>query len=141
MRKLENEIDSIQNSIDKDDVERVNMLKEELQELEDQKDMMNARRYLAKNQLEGERPTKFFCSMNRKIKSRAQFEEVHVRERDERGEDTIRVVKEQRAVEWEVRKFYWNLYRREETNCRKEATLEKIGDVRKISEEESCRQE
>ena len=35
MGKLESEIDSIQNSTDKDDVERVNMLKEELQELED----------------------------------------------------------------------------------------------------------
>ena len=78
MRKLESEIDSIQNSMEKDKVERVNILKEELQELEDQKDMMDARRYLAKNQLEGERPTRFFCSMNRKMKSKAQFEEVHV---------------------------------------------------------------
>ena len=54
------------------------------------------------------------------------------------GEEKIRVLKEQRAVEWEVRKFYCNLYRREETNCRKEEILEKIGDVRKISEDESC---
>ena len=78
--------------------------------------MNDARRYLAKNQLEGEKPTKFFCSMNRKMKSKAQFEEVHVRKRDERGEEKIRIVKEQRAVEWEVCKFYWNLYRKEETN-------------------------
>ena len=44
-------------------------------------------------------------------------------------------------MEWEVRKFYWNLYRREETNCIKEEILERIGDVRKISEEENCRLE
>ena len=44
-------------------------------------------------------------------------------------------------MEWEVCKLYWNLYRREETNCRKVEILEKIGDVRKISEEESCRLE
>ena len=75
------------------------------------------------------------------MKSRAQFEEVHVREKDDRGEDTIRVVKKQSSVEWEVRKFYWNLYRCEETNCRKEEILEKIGDVRKISEDESYRLE
>ena len=93
MKKLENEIDSMQNSVDKNEVERVTILKEELQGLEDQKDMMNARKYLAKNQLEGERPTKFFCNMNRKMKSKAQFEEVHVREKDDRGEDTVRVVK------------------------------------------------
>ena len=64
----------------------MNILKEELRELEDQKDINNARKYLAKNQLEGERPTKFFCSMNKKMKSKAQFEEVHIKERDEKGE-------------------------------------------------------
>ena len=63
----------MQNSVDKYNVEFVNFLKEELQGLEDQKDMMNARKYLAKNQLEGERPTNFFCNINCKMKSRAQF--------------------------------------------------------------------
>ena len=91
-------------------MEHVNILKEELQGLEDQKDMMDARKYLAKNQLEGERPTRFFCSMNRKMKSKAQFEEVHVIEKDDRGEDTVRIVKRKSSVEWEVRKFYLNLY-------------------------------
>ena len=85
MEKIESEIDSIQNSTNEKDVERVNILKEELQELEDQKDIMNARKYLAKNQLEGERPTKFFCSMNKKMNAKTQFKEVHVKERDERG--------------------------------------------------------
>ena len=51
--------------------------------------MLNARRYLTKNQLEGERPTKFFCNMNKKMKNKAQFEEVHIRERDEKGEERI----------------------------------------------------
>ena len=75
-------------------------MKKELEEIEDEKDMMNARRYLAKSQLEGERPTKFFCSMNRKMKSKAQFEEVHVKERNERGEETVRFIKKQSSVEW-----------------------------------------
>ena len=79
--------------------------------------------------------------MNKKMKSKVQFEEVHISERDENEEERIQIVKEQWAVEWEVRKFYWNLHRREETNCRKEETLEKIGDVQKISEDESCRLE
>ena len=117
------------------------MLKEELQDIEDQKDIMNTKRYLAKNQLEGERPTKFFCSMSKKMKAKAQFEEVHVVEKERNGDERMRVVKEQKAVEWEVRKFYWNLYRRKETNCRKEEILEKIGKVRRISEDESCKLE
>ena len=141
VEKIGSEIDSIQNSIDEKDIERVNMLKEELQSIEDQKDIMNARRYLAKNQIEGERPTKFFCSMNKNMKAKAQFEEVHVVEKERNGDERIRVVKEQKKVEWEVCKFYCSLYRREETNCRKEEILEKIGEVRRISEEESCKLE
>ena len=60
--------------------------------------------------MEGERPTKFFCSMNKKMKARAQFEEVHVNEKDEKGNEKIRIVKEQLEVEWEVPEFYWNQY-------------------------------
>ena len=71
------------------------------------------------------------------MKNRAQFEEVHMKETNERGEETVRVVKKQSSVEWVVRKYYWNLYRKEETFCSKEEILEKIGEV-KISEEERC---
>ena len=81
--------------MDEKDIERVNIMKEELQSVEDQKDMMSARKYLAKNQLEGERPTQFFCAMNRKMKSFAKFEEVHVTEKNDRGEETVRVVRKQ----------------------------------------------
>ena len=94
-------------------------MKKELQEVENERDMMSARKYLAKNNLEGKRPTKFFCTMNHKMKSKAQFKEVHVKETDERGEETVRVVKKQSSVEWEVHKYYWKLYRKEETFCSK----------------------
>ena len=116
-------------------------MKKELQEIEDEKDITNARRYFAKNQLEGERLTRFFCSMNRKMKSKAQFEEVHVKERNERGEETVRIFKKQSSVEWEVRKYYWSLYRKEEMLCSKQDILERIGEVSKISEEENCQLE
>ena len=63
------------------------------------------------------------------MKSRGQFKEVHVREKNDRGEEIVRIVRKQSSVEWEVRKYYWNLYRHEETRSRKEDILEKIGDV------------
>ena len=88
-------------------------LKEEVQNTEDEHELESAQRYFAKNNLEGERLNQFFCSMYKKMKSKAQFEEVHVREKNERGEKVIRVVTKQSSVEWEVRKFYWNLYRKE----------------------------
>ena len=82
---LESEIDKLQNSQAEEDLERVNNMKKELQDIEDEREMVSARRYFAKNQLEGERPMRFFCSKNNKIMSRAQFEEIHVKEKNERG--------------------------------------------------------
>ena len=96
---LEKEIDKLQNSQEEEDIERVNNMKKEIQEIEDKRVMMNARRFFAKSQLEGERTTKFCCSMNCKMKSRAQFKEVHVKETNERGEETVRIVKKQSLVE------------------------------------------
>ena len=72
--------------------------------------MENAKRYFAKNNLEGERPTKFFCSLSKKLKSKAQFETLHVKEVGANGEEVIREVTKQNEVEWEVRKFYWKLH-------------------------------
>ena len=61
------------------------------------------------------------------MKRNGQFEEVHVKETNERGEETVRIVKKQSSVEWEVRKYYWSLYRKEETFCSKKDILVKIG--------------
>ena len=72
------------------------------------------------------------------MKSKAQFEEVHVREKNKRGEEVIRVVTKRSLVEWEVRKFYWSLYRKEETFCIKQHILETIGKVKGISESDRC---
>ena len=91
-----------------------------------------------KNNLEGEKPTRFFCSMNRKMKSKAQFETVHVKEENESREELIRVVTMQSAVEWEVRKFYWSQYRIEETFHNEQDILDRIGVVKGISEDDRC---
>ena len=71
--KLESEIDRIQNSLNAKDREKLDKIKEDLQKLEDERDLQNARRYFPKNNLEGEIQTKFFCSMNKKLKNKAQF--------------------------------------------------------------------
>ena len=50
------------------------------------------------NNLEGERPLKFFCSMNKKINNKAQFEIFHVKETDENGNESIREVSKQNEI-------------------------------------------
>ena len=130
--ELESEIDRIQNSSNAKEREKLDELKEDLQKLKDERELENARRYFAKNNLEGGRPTKFFCSINKKLKNKAQFEKLHVWEIDEDGEESIREVTKQSEVEWEVRKFYRKLYRKEASLIDKREILERIGDVKKI---------
>ena len=65
--------------------ERVKVLKDEHQALEDERENENAMCYFAKKNLEGERPTKFFCSLSKKLRSKAQFETLHVKKAGPNG--------------------------------------------------------
>ena len=53
----------------------------------------------------------------------------------------IRVIKEKKAVEWEVRKYYWNLYKEQETNVDTEEILESIAELKKVSLDDKSRLE
>ena len=81
--------DKIKNSASEEDKTRLDVLKKELQRIDEERDLVSARRYFAKHSLEGERPTKFFCSMNKKLKNKTQFETLHVKEMNERGQEMI----------------------------------------------------
>ena len=54
-------------------------------------------------------------------------------ETDQEGKETERLVYEQKAVEWEVRKYYWKLYRKREDVISKEDILEMTGPIKKKS--------
>ena len=88
----------------------VNYMKLEVQNLEDEKDMAVARQCFVKMQLEGEKPTKYFCNMNKKFQAKAQFEEILLEEVNDKGKEVTRVVRDQEEIEKEVRMFYSKLY-------------------------------
>ena len=50
--------------------------------------------------------------MNKKLKDKAQLEVLHVKETNKEGVENVREVTKQKEVEWEVRKYYWKLYRK-----------------------------
>ena len=111
------------NLFEQDDIEMVEVLKQEVQEIEDKRDIVLARKHFAKLQLEGEKPTKFFCNLNKKRVAKAQFEELHIVEKDSEGREKVRVITEQESIEWEVRKYYWKLYGEHEARVDKEEIL------------------
>ena len=59
---------------------------------------------------------------------------LHVKETNKEGVETVRGITEQKEVEWEVRKYYWKLYRKEETVIHKEDILKMTGHVKRVSE-------
>ena len=76
LRKTEELNDLIEQKINSDvpeDMDMVEVLKQEVQDIEDERDMASARKYFTKMQLEGEKQTKFFCNLNKKRLAKAQF--------------------------------------------------------------------
>ena len=60
LKDLNSKIDKKADSIEDEDIEMVNILKQEVQDLEDERDMGIARKQFVQMQLEGERPMRFF---------------------------------------------------------------------------------
>ena len=102
MKDLNSKIDEKLNSTEDEDIEMVNLLKQEVQDLEDERDMAIARKQFVRLQQEGERPAQFFCKMNKKCLAKAQFEELHIEEVDENGRELVKIISEQNSIEWEV---------------------------------------
>ena len=53
----------------------------------------------------------------------------------------VRVFKEQKEEECEVRKYYWNLYKEQETNVNNGEILENIAELKKVSLDDKSRLE
>ena len=102
LKRTEELNDLIEQKINSDvteDMDMVEVLKQEVQDIEDERDMAAARKYFTKMQLEGEKQTKFFCNLNKKRLTKAQFEELHMVEKNREGKEEVRVVTEQREIE------------------------------------------
>ena len=83
--KINEAIEDLVDSDNPEDIVKVNLLKDEVQEIKDEQEMAEARKYFAKMQLEGEKPTRFFCNLNKKHLEKAQFEGMHVVEKKPNG--------------------------------------------------------
>ena len=69
--ELNKKIDEKADSVNPEDMEMVNLMKQEVQDLEDEHKMTIARKSFVRMQLEGEKPNQFFCKMNRKFQAKA----------------------------------------------------------------------
>ena len=63
---------------------------------------------------------------------------MHIIEKNKDGKDEVKVITEQKAIEWEVRKYYWKLYGEHEAKVNKKEIFQNIDNLKKIELEE-CR--
>ena len=73
----------MQNSVGTDNLKELKPLNQCLDDIETKEDKEAARKAMARYKLEGEKPTQFFCKMNKKIKCSAQFDNFVIKENDD----------------------------------------------------------
>ena len=54
--------------------------------------------------------------MAKKVKGTSQFDNLIIKEKDLNGGEREVTIRDWNKIEWEVRKFYWNLYQRKDTD-------------------------
>ena len=109
-RSLQAKIDEIQDSVDIDDGDKLKHFRKYLDDLKIREQEDSALKLLAKYNIEGERPTKFFCQMTKKVKGMAQLDNVIIKEKYFNGVEQVFTIRDQSRIKWEVTIFYWNLY-------------------------------
>ena len=60
------------------------------------------------------------------------MEELHIIEKNSEGREEVKVMMEQKSIEWEVRKYYWKLYGEHEARVDKEEILRNIEVLTKL---------
>ena len=70
------------------------------------------------------------------MKNTAQFDTMIIKEKNCDGDVEEKAITDQKSFEWEVRKFYWSLYRKQEVNIDRNEIMEMTGHIKKISEVE-----
>ena len=138
IRNIRQQIDEVQDSKAEVDIQRLQLLTKVVQDLEDSDGLESATQMLAKYNLEGERPTRFFSSMNKKRRKTAQFTTLVRNVVDEQGNEVEETLTEQSKSEEEVHNYYKDLYKNHEVEHTHDEIIERIGgDIKKISEYET----
>ena len=96
---LKHKIYEIQDSLDEDDAEKLLDLKKCLNNLERKEEEWAALETMARYNLEREKPTKFFCKLNKKVNSAAQFDTLIIKEEDTNSWRREKIVNDQKTIE------------------------------------------
>ena len=97
------------------------------------------RKHRAKLLLEGEKPTKYFCSLQKVVKKNTGLTELHIEHAQENSPPIIEVIKDQAAIEAKITSYYRNLYNYRDSDAsaaRLEQFMKNSPLIKKLSPEQ-----
>ena len=81
-------------------------MKDRLEIETEKEELKRANKAFAKMDLEGEKPTKYFCSLEKQMKKATLLDSILIENEQKKMEEIV----DQSRIEKEVKKFYKNLY-------------------------------
>ncbi|MCP3681025.1 MAG: hypothetical protein GY782_12690, partial [Gammaproteobacteria bacterium] len=108
-------------------------------ELDEKNNRDAVRKHRAKLLLEGEKPTKYFCSLQKIVEKNSGITELHIEHAQDGQPPIIEVIKDQAAIEGKITSFYSNLYSRrdsEASTARLEQFIKNSPLIKKLSQEQ-----
>ena len=119
--------------------ERVRELKDRLEIEVEKEDRDKAKLAFAKISIEGQKPARFFCSLEKQKRKTTLLELVLIQNEQDKEKECF----EQSTIEEEVLKFYKNLYTRTPTYATKTDIINYIGKskIKKLTDKEVARLE
>ena len=119
MEKRINSSDSPEPNI----IDRIQDLKDRLEVEAEKENLKRSNKAFAKMNLEGQKPTKYFCSLEKQMKKSTLLDSLFIENDEDKTEETF----DQGVIEKEVKKCYKNLYAKTTTYADKKDIFRFIG--------------
>merc|ERR1712082_560366 len=120
-------------------LEKLDAYRELKSELDEKNNRDAVRKHRAKQLLKGEKPTKYFCSIQKVVEKNSGITELHIEHAQDGKPPIIEVIKDQAAIEGKITSFYSNLYSRkdsEASTARLEQFIKNSPLIKKLSHEQ-----
>ena len=105
---------------------RIQEMKDRLEREIEKEDFERANKAFAKMNLEGKKPTRYFCSLEKQMKKSTLLDSLFIENKESKLEESF----DQKKIEREVQRFFMNLLAKTPTFADKQDTYNFSGKVR-----------
>merc|ERR1712239_75948 len=134
-----NRLINIQAESEQELLEKLDTYMDLIDKLDENNSKDAVRKHRAKVLLDGEKPTKYFCSLQQIVEKHSGITELHIEHEQENGPPIIESIKDQAKIEEKICNFYHNLYAKRNSTAsaaRLENFMRHSPLIKKLSQEQ-----